>query len=89
MTAFWVWLHDHRSLRRALRAARRDLAAARRALAVSDSKYRAVQHLVRCAGPAVHIRLAHDLEQARARLGELEGVDPHQASLPLVALEVD
>ena len=83
------WLAEHVALRRALRAARRDLVAVRRALAVSDSKYRAVQHLVRCATPAVHLRLAHDLEQANARLGELQGVDPHQASLEPAGLEVD
>ena len=83
------WLLEHRALHRALRSARRDLAAARSALAVSDSKYRAVQHLIRCTTPAAHLRLAHDLEQARARLGEATGVDPHKASLTLVPLEAD
>lgn len=83
------WLAEHVALHRALRAARRELAAVRRALTISDSKYRALQHLVRCAAPAEHLRLAHRLHVAEARLAEIEGIDPHRASLEPVPLEVE
>lgn len=68
-----LW-RSNRTLRRQVRALRRDLAAA-------ESTARAVQHLIRCADPAMHIRLAHQLEQAQARLAEASGSDPHRASV--------
>lgn len=80
MIAVFVWLRDLTALRRENRRLRRELA-------VATSTNKAVQHLIRCTDPAMHIRLAHQLQQAETRLAEIEGADPHQASL--TRLEVD
>lgn len=81
------WLSEHRHLRRANRALRRDLLATQHALEVAHSTNKAMEHLRRCTEPVTHLRLAHELEQSQARLAEIEGVDPHLASLPPVSLE--
>lgn len=71
-----------RSLSRALRAEKRRAD-------IAESTLRALQHLSRCTNPATHLRLAHQLEQAQARLGERDGIDPHLASIRLVREDVE
>lgn len=53
----------------------------KRELVVARSTLAAVGHLVKCTSPAVHVRMAHQLEQAQARLAERDGIESHAASL--------
>lgn len=61
----------------------REVRRLRRELDVVSSTHEAMKHLIRCTDPAMHVRLAHQLQQAETRLAAINGADPHTASAPV------
>lgn len=83
MTRLHRWFASQRDLRRRLRYLEADNDGLRIQVRKLETDLWWALDAAACVDPTRHIRLAHELEQAKARLAEQTGADPHRASLQM------